>query len=90
MVEHLTMEVKIRGSIPTRIIFFFFLFVSFFFKCISPRQLSENNEKEIGKKKEMEMDKKIQRHKTMPDLITIVGNNSVKKKSINWLGREPN
>ena len=29
-------------------------FVSFFFKCISPRQLSENNEKEIEKKKEME------------------------------------
>ena len=29
-------------------------FVSFFFKCISPRQLSKNNEKEIEKKKEME------------------------------------
>ena len=54
MVEHMTLEVKIRGSIPTRIIFFSFLFPFSFFKCISPRQLSKNNEKEIEKKKEME------------------------------------
>ena len=47
----------------------------FFFKFTPPPSSSP------VKKKEMEMDKKIQRNKTMPDLITIVGNNSVKKKN---------